>query len=293
MLSDQDRIFTNLYGLHDPFLRGARARGAWDGTAAILARGHDAIVEEIKASGLRGRGGAGFPTGLKWSFMPKEVGPRPHYLVVNADESEPATCKDRDIIRHDPHTLIEGSLIAAYAMRAHVAYIYIRGEFYNESVVLQRAIDEAYAAGLIGRDACGSGWNFDLYVHRGAGAYICGEETAMLNSIEGKKGMPRLKPPFPAAVGPVWLPDHGEQRREHRGDADHIAPRAVLVLGARPAEERGDKAVLHLRAREQAVQRGRGTRHSAARADRDLCRRRARRLGQSAGGDSRRRHRCR
>ena len=206
MLSDQDRIFTNLYGLHDPFLRGARARGAWDGTAAILARGHDAIVEEIKASGLRGRGGAGFPTGLKWSFMPKEVGPRPHYLVVNADESEPATCKDRDIIRHDPHTLIEGSLIAAYAMRAHVAYIYIRGEFYNKSVVLQRAIDEAYAAGLIGRDACGSGWNLDLYVHRGAGAYICGEETAMLNSIEGKKGMPRLKPPFPAAVGLYGCP---------------------------------------------------------------------------------------
>ena len=206
MLSDQDRIFTNLYGLHDPFLPAARRRGAWDGTGEILARGHESIVEDIKASGLRGRGGAGFPTGLKWSFMPREVGARPHYLVVNADESEPGTCKDRDIIRHDPHLLIEGCLIAGFAMRAHACYIYIRGEFYNEAVVLQRAIDEAYAAGLIGRDACGSGWKFDLYVHRGAGAYICGEETALLNSIEGLKGMPRLKPPFPAAVGLYGCP---------------------------------------------------------------------------------------
>ncbi len=206
MLHDRDRIFTNLYGVHDPYLKGARARGAWDGTAALLAMGHNAIVEEVKASGLRGRGGAGFPTGLKWSFMPREVGPRPHYLVVNADESEPGTCKDRDIIRHDPHALIEGSLLAGFAMRAHVGYIYIRGEFYNEAVVLQRAIDEATEAGLIGRNACGSGWDFFLHVHRGAGAYICGEETAMLNSIEGKKGMPRLKPPFPAAVGLYGCP---------------------------------------------------------------------------------------
>jgi len=206
MLSDQDRIFTNLYGLHDPFLAGARARGDWDGTAAILARGPDAIVDEMKASGLRGRGGAGFPTGLKWSFMPKEVGPRPHYLVVNADESEPGTCKDRDIIRHDPHKLIEGCLVASFAMRAHACYIYIRGEFYNEAVALQRAIDEAYAAGLIGKNACGSGWDFDLFLHRGAGAYICGEETALIESLEGKKGMPRLKPPFPAAVGLYGCP---------------------------------------------------------------------------------------
>ena len=138
--------------------------------------------------------------------MPKEVGARPHYLVVNADESEPGTCKDRDIIRHDPHALIEGSLLAGFAMRAHVGYIYIRGEFYNEAVVLQRAIDEATEAGLIGRNACGSGWDFFLHVHRGAGAYICGEETAMLNSLEGKKGMPRLKPPFPAAVGLYGCP---------------------------------------------------------------------------------------
>ncbi|MDE2515817.1 MAG: NADH-quinone oxidoreductase subunit NuoF [Rhodospirillales bacterium] len=206
MLSDKDRIFTNLYGIHDWSLKGAQARGDWDGTKAILARGREAIIEEMKASGLRGRGGAGFPTGLKWSFMPKESDGRPAYLVVNADESEPGTCKDRDIIRHDPHKLIEGCLIASFAMGAHAAYIYIRGEFYNEAVVLQAAIDQAYEAGLIGRNACGSGWDFDCYVHRGAGAYICGEETALLESLEGKKGMPRLKPPFPAGVGLYGCP---------------------------------------------------------------------------------------
>ena len=206
MLSDKDRIFTNLYGKHDFRLSGARARGDWDGTAAILARGADAIVEEMKASGLRGRGGAGFPTGMKWSFMPKQESERPHYLVVNADESEPGTCKDRDILRHDPHKLVEGCLLASFAMRAHACYIYVRGEFFNEASNLQIAIDEAYAAGLIGKNACGSGWDFDLYVHRGAGAYICGEETALLESLEGKKGMPRLKPPFPAAVGLYGCP---------------------------------------------------------------------------------------
>jgi NADH-quinone oxidoreductase subunit F len=206
MLADKDRIFTNLYGIHDPYLAGARARGDWDGTAAMIARGRDALVDEVKASGLRGRGGAGFPTGMKWSFMPKTSDGRPSYLVVNADESEPGTCKDRDIIRHDPHKLIEGCLIAGAAMGAIAGYIYIRGEFYNEYVVLERAIAEAYAAGLIGKNACGSGYDFDLYVHRGAGAYICGEETALIESIEGKKGMPRLKPPFPAAVGLYGCP---------------------------------------------------------------------------------------
>jgi NADH-quinone oxidoreductase subunit F len=205
MLQDKDRIFTNLYGLHDPFLKGARARGDWDATKAILEKGRDAIVEEVKASGLRGRGGAGFPTGLKWSFMPKQSD-RPCYLVVNADESEPGTCKDRDIIRHDPHKLIEGCLVAGFAMGACAAYIYIRGEFGNEAKVLQAAIDEAYAAGLIGKDACGSGYAFDVFVHRGAGAYICGEETGLLESLEGKKGLPRLKPPFPAAVGLYGCP---------------------------------------------------------------------------------------
>ena len=206
MLSDADRIFTNLYGEHDWTLKGAQARGDWDGTAAILARGRDSIIDEMKASGLRGRGGAGFPTGLKWSFMPKAVGALPHYLVVNADESEPGTCKDRDILRHDPHKLVEGCLLASFAMGAHACYIYVRGEFYNEATALQKAIDEAYDAGLIGADACGSGWKFDLYMHRGAGAYICGEETALIESLEGKKGMPRLKPPFPAAMGLYGCP---------------------------------------------------------------------------------------
>ena len=206
MLDDKDRIFTNLYGIHDWTLEGARKRGDWDGTAAILARGRDAIIDEMKASGLRGRGGAGFPTGMKWSFMPKTGDGRPSYLIINADESEPGTCKDRDIMRHDPHKLVEGALIASFAMGAHVCYIYIRGEYYNEAVNLQAAIDQAYEAGLIGVNACGSGWDFQLFLHRGAGAYICGEETALLESLEGKKGMPRLKPPFPAAVGLYGCP---------------------------------------------------------------------------------------
>ena len=206
MLADKDRIFTNIYGWQDAGLTGAKARGDWDGTAAILKRGHDDIIEEVKSSGLRGRGGAGFPTGLKWSFMPKEVGARPHYLVVNADESEPGTCKDRDIIRHEPHKLLEGCVIAGFAMRAHAAYIYIRGEFVNEARKLQSAIEEAYEAGLLGKNAAGSGWDFDIYLHRGAGAYICGEETALLESLEGRKGQPRLKPPFPAGVGLYGCP---------------------------------------------------------------------------------------
>ncbi|HXV25516.1 MAG TPA: NADH-quinone oxidoreductase subunit NuoF [Alphaproteobacteria bacterium] len=206
MLKDQDRIFTNLYGQADWRLSGARSRGTWDDTKALLLRGRDAIIEEVKKSDLRGRGGAGFPTGLKWSFMPKQADGRPAYLVVNADESEPGTCKDRDILRFDPHLLLEGCLVSGFAMGANTCYIYVRGEFYNEASNLQAAIDEAYAAGLIGKNACGSGWDFDIYLHRGAGAYICGEETALLESLEGKKGMPRLKPPFPAAVGLYGCP---------------------------------------------------------------------------------------
>jgi NADH-quinone oxidoreductase subunit F len=207
MLQDRDRIFTNLYGLEDWRLAGARARGDWDGTAALIAKGRDWIVEEVKLSGLRGRGGAGFPTGLKWSFMPKaSPDGRPSYLVVNADESEPGTCKDRDIIRNEPHKLIEGCLLAGVGIGAHVGYIYIRGEFHAEYKRLEAAIDEAYEAGLIGGNACGSGFDFDLHITRGAGAYICGEETALLESLEGKKGMPRLKPPFPAAVGLYGCP---------------------------------------------------------------------------------------
>ena len=203
MLKDEDRIFTNLYGFQDFGLEAARKRGDWDNTKAILDKGTEAIIDEIKASGLRGRGGAGFPTGLKWSFMPRESDGKPTYLVVNADEGEPGTCKDREMMRHDPHKLVEGCLIAGFAMRASAAYIYIRGEFFVEANNLEAAVSEAYDAGLIGPNACGSGYSFDVFVHRGAGAYICGEETALIESLEGKKGQPRLKPPFPAGVG-VW-----------------------------------------------------------------------------------------
>ena len=205
MLQDKDRIFKNLYGLHSWRLKSARGRGAWDNTKAIIDLGHEAIIEEVKASGLRGRGGAGFPTGLKWSFMPTRSDGRPSYLVINADESEPGTCKDRDILRHDPQLLIEGALLASFSMRAHVSYIYIRGEFIRERETLQAAIDEAYDAKLIGKNNV-NGWDFDLYLSHGAGAYICGEETALLESLEGKKGMPRLKPPFPANVGLYGAP---------------------------------------------------------------------------------------
>ncbi len=170
MLKDQDRIFTNIYGLQDTGLEGAKARGDWDGTKQILDLGREKIIEMVKASGLRGRGG---------------------------------TCKDREIMRHDSQKLIEGALIAAFSMQAHAAYCYIRGEFFREAEALQRAVDEAYANGLIGKNACGSGWDFDFFIHRGAGAYICGEESALIESLEGKKGQPRLKPPFPANVG-VW-----------------------------------------------------------------------------------------
>ena len=204
LLEDKDRIFRNIYGFHDSSLKGARARGAWDGTKFFIDKGHDWIIGEVKTSGLRGRGGAGFPTGLKWSFMPKSD-TRPSYLVINADESEPGSCKDREIMRNDPHLLIEGALLAAFAMRAHTSYIYIRGEFIRERERLQRAIDEAYAAKLIGKNNI-HGWDFDFYIAHGAGAYICGEETALLESMEGRKGQPRLKPPFPANVGLYGAP---------------------------------------------------------------------------------------
>ncbi len=205
MLDDKDRIFLNLYGIGDWRLEGARKRGTWDGTKGMLEKGKDWIINEMKASGLRGRGGAGFPTGLKWSFMPKPDPARPAYLVINADESEPGTCKDREIMRNDPHMLIEGAMIASFAMHANACYIYIRGEYVLEADRLDAAIDEAYEANLVGPNNS-HGYPFDIYVHRGAGAYICGEETALLESLEGKKGMPRLKPPFPANMGLYGYP---------------------------------------------------------------------------------------
>lgn len=204
MLQDKDRIFTNIYGLHDKSLKGAMKRGHWSGTKSYIKKGPEWVVDQVKASGLRGRGGAGFPTGLKWSFMPKGD-KRPGYLVINADESEPGTCKDRDIMRHDPHTLIEGCLIAGFAMGAHACYIYVRGEYVREREALEDAINECYEAKLLGKNNK-NGWDYDIYVHHGAGAYICGEETALLESLEGKKGQPRLKPPFPANMGLYGCP---------------------------------------------------------------------------------------
>ncbi|MGB1149513.1 MAG: NADH-quinone oxidoreductase subunit NuoF [Alphaproteobacteria bacterium] len=206
MLADQDRIFTNLYGQHDWRLPGAKARGVWDNTKAMVSLGRDRVIDLVKQSDLRGRGGAGFPTGLKWSFMPKESA-LPHYLVVNADESEPGTCKDRDILRFDPHRLLEGMVLAGFAMGANTGYIYIRGEFYNEASNIEQAILEAREAGLLGeKSEKTNGWDFDIHLHRGAGAYICGEETALIESLEGKQGKPRLKPPFPAGVGLYGCP---------------------------------------------------------------------------------------
>ncbi|WP_395463031.1 NADH-quinone oxidoreductase subunit NuoF [Wolbachia endosymbiont of Cantharis cryptica] len=207
MLKEQDKIFTNLNGKETPLLKGAKTRGSWQKTKDLLDLGSEKIIDEVKKSGLRGRGGAGFSTGLKWSFMPKNLlKEQPIYLVVNADESEPGTCKDRDILRYEPHKLLEGILLAGRAISASTAYIYIRGEFYNEYLVLKKALEEAYKEGLIGKNACKSGYDLDVFIHRGAGAYICGEETAQLESIEGKKGFPRMKPPFPAGVGLFGCP---------------------------------------------------------------------------------------
>jgi NADH-quinone oxidoreductase subunit F len=207
MLKDTDRIFKNLYGDQSFDLNSAISRGDWKDTKELIGKGKEWIIDQVKKSELRGRGGAGFPTGMKWSFAPKEPAEdRPHYLVINADESEPGTCKDRDILRYEPQKLIEGSLIAAYAVGAKACYVYIRGEYVNEGKVLQEAIDQAYQKNLIGKNAAGSGWDFDMYIHFGAGAYICGEETALLESLEGNKGQPRLKPPFPALVGLYGCP---------------------------------------------------------------------------------------
>lgn len=208
MLKEFDRIFKNLNGKLPIDLKSSKKRDDWSNTKQILNKSPSDIIEEVKKSGLRGRGGAGFSAGMKWSFMPKEENPnKPTYLVINADESEPGTCKDRDILRYEPHKLIEGALIASYSFHAHTCYIYIRGEYYEEALIMEKAIKEAYDAGLIGDNACGTGYKFHMYVHRGAGAYICGEETALLNSLEGRKGMPRVKPPtFPAVIGLYGCP---------------------------------------------------------------------------------------
>jgi NADH-quinone oxidoreductase subunit F len=186
-------------------LAGYRKLGGYEGLAKALTMEPDAIIEEVKKSGLRGRGGAGFPCGLKWSFIPKATN-KPKYLVCNADESEPGTFKDRLLMEYDPHQLIEGCAICCYAVAANTCYIYIRGEYTQATRILERAIREAYDAGVLGESVLGTGFKLEMVVHRGAGAYICGEETGMLESLEGKRGQPRVKPPFPAVVGAFGAP---------------------------------------------------------------------------------------
>ena len=205
MISEKNIIFSDIHGFNGSNISISEKRGDWDNTKALINKGADWIINEVKNSELRGRGGAGFPTGLKWSFMPKKKS-KPHYIVINADESEPGTCKDREIMRNEPHKLIEGILLAGFAMQANHGFIYIRGEFVHEAKALDKAIKEAYDKGYIGKNSCKTGYSFDITLHRGAGAYICGEETALLESLEGKKGQPRLKPPFPANAGLYGCP---------------------------------------------------------------------------------------
>ncbi len=202
----ETRVLSEYFG--DPearTLEGWRARGGYSALGKALEMGREEVVGVVKASGLRGRGGAGFPTGVKWSFMPKEI-TRPHYLLCNADESEPGTFKDRELMRWTPHQLIEGCQIGSYAIGAKHCYIYIRGEFFEAAQIMARAIEEAYDAGLAGKNVLGSGHDLDVTLHLGAGAYICGEETGLMNSLEGRRGEPRVKPPFPAVSGAFGQP---------------------------------------------------------------------------------------
>ncbi len=202
----ETRVLSEYFG--DPEARtlaGWRERGGYEALRKALGMERGAVIEEVKQSGLRGRGGAGFPTGVKWSFMPRE--PKgPQYLVINADESEPGAFKDRELLRWTPHQLVEGALIGAYGIQAAHVYIYVRGEFFEPAQIVARAIEEAYGAGIAGRDVLGSGVSIDVTLHVGAGAYICGEETGLMNSLEGRRGQPRIKPPFPAAVGAFGMP---------------------------------------------------------------------------------------
>ena len=290
MLADKDRIFTNVYGFQPWNLTAAqqaRRLGQYQGADGERPgrdhRGDQGIgPARPRRRGLPDRhsSGASCPRSRKAG--------RPSFLVINADESEPGSCKDREIIRHDPHKLIEGALIAGFAMRARAAYIYIRGEFIREAETLFAAVAEAYDTGLLGKNACGSGYDFDVFVHRGAGAYICGEETAMIESLEGKKGQPRLKPPFPAGAGLYGCPTTVNNVEIDRGRADDPAPRRELVRELRAREQQGHQALPDLRPCEQAVRRRGGDEHLVPRADRQALRRHPRRLGQSARGDPRR-----
>jgi NADH-quinone oxidoreductase subunit F len=203
----ETRVLTKHFGEPEArTLAGWRERGGYKALEKALGMAPAAVIDEVKNSGLRGRGGAGFPTGVKWSFMPKDDARKPHYLLINADESEPGAFKDRELCRWTPHQLIEGALIGAHAIRAAHVYIYVRGEFFEPAQIVGRAIEEAYEAGIAGPDVLGSGIGIDVTLHLGAGAYICGEETALMNSLEGRRGQPRVKPPFPAVAGAFGRP---------------------------------------------------------------------------------------
>ncbi len=204
-MQDSQKAFLNIAKKEPISYQRSLQKGDFDEIREILKKTPDEIIEYVKKSTLRGRGGAGFSAGMKWSFIPKNDN-KPHYLVINADESEPGTCKDREIITHEPYKIITGALIASRAICANVCYIYIRGEYYKEYKILEEVIQDCYTNGVLGKSAMGSGHDLDIYIHRGAGAYICGEESAQLESIEGKKGQPRLKPPFPALVGLYGCP---------------------------------------------------------------------------------------
>lgn len=202
---NHQRLLQNVRYADQYQLVGCKSRGGYEAIQKTLQMDPLQVIEEVKRSGLRGRGGAGFPTGMKWGFVPRDTG-KPVYLINNADESEPGTFKDRVLLEHDPHLIIEGMLIAAWALQSHWSCIYVRGEYSFSYVRMQRAVEEAYAAGILGANVLGTDFRHDIVVHRGAGAYICGEETGLIESLEGKKGQPRLKPPFPAVVGVYGCP---------------------------------------------------------------------------------------
>jgi hypothetical protein len=258
---------------------GYRQAGGYAALTKALEMEPGAVTAEVKASGLRGRGGAGFPAGLKWGFIPATD--KPKYLVCNADESEPGTFKDRVLMENDPHQLIEGCAICCWAVGASTCYIYIRGEYVEPALILERAIADAYQNGILGDSVLGSGFKLDMRVHRGAGAYICGEETGMLESLEGKRGQPRVKPPFPAVVGAFGCPTPRAWRRlvpRHRHRRAQHRTQAVLHLGPRGAARR-----LRVRHRRHPRRRAGERRRHARRAPAEGLHPR-RRLGADPGG---------
>ena len=291
MLADQDRIFTNLYGTGR---LGPRRRPGtwrlWRTPRSSSMRGRDWIVNEVKGSGLRGRGGAGFPTALKWTFMPKEGvnDGRPSQLLVNADESEPGTCKDREILRHDPHHLVEGCLLAGRAMGAHIVCLHSRRVHPRARRISKHAVQQAYDAKLIGKNNI-HGWDFDIVVHHGAGAYICGEETALMESLEGKKGQPRLKPPFPAAMGVYGNPTTVNNVESIAVVPEILRRGGAWFAGIGRANNTGTKLFMasgHVN-KPAVFEDALGC--SPSKNDREALRRHPRRLGQPSGGDPGRR----